>query len=204
MRQVKYVHRRGCLMDAALLARVRALAVRRRLPVLWLFTDAERLPDPCAAAARLPRRISGIVLRHDEAPGRAELAHSLARICRERRLALVIAGDVRLAAHCGAGVHLRGGRWDGPLRRHALVTSSAHGPGELRRAARAGADLVFLSPIFPTESHPGTRVLGAARWAGLARRSAVPVAALGGVDGQTVRRIPLRICHGIGAIGALA
>ena len=258
-------------MDLKLLAWGRA-AMRRHhgngLPTLWLFTDAARLPDPRAAVARLPRHIAGVVLRHDSDPDRAALGHDLARICRSRRLALVVAGDVRLAARLGAGVHLRGGRWPGPLRRPGIVTSSAHNQQDLRRAARNGAHLVFLSPAFATASHPGAPALGACRWALLASRaifanrgndrpdpclttswpgssgptvaapapqgmaqgmprtdwamkpgkrpaapagkgrnaarSALSVAALGGIDGCSIRRLPRSACAAVGAIGALA
>ncbi|HSU05101.1 MAG TPA: thiamine phosphate synthase, partial [Acetobacteraceae bacterium] len=127
-------------------------------PPLWLFTDSRRLPDPCAAVARLPIGLCGVVLRHDGEPGRVKLARRLARICQARRLKLVVAGDARLAARIGAGVHLRGGYWPGPVRpRRGLLTSSAHSVKELRRAAIAGTDAVFLSPVFATASHPDAR-----------------------------------------------
>lgn len=179
---------------------------RTAMPRLWLFTDAVRLPNPRAAVARLPRGRAGVVLRHDSDPWRTALATDLALICRERRLALVVAGDIRLAAAVGAGVHLRGGRRPATTRLPTFVTSSAHTVAELRRAARAGAKLVFLSPAFSTASHPGAPSLGAFRWAGLARRAdrAVPLAALGGVDGRSVRRLPARLCQAVGAIGALS
>jgi len=174
------------------------------LPPLWLFTDARRLADPRETVARLPRGFAGVVLRHDNEPGRAALGRALARICRARRLALVVAGDVRLAAALGAGVHLRGGRWPGLARpRRGPVTSSAHSLPELRRAARAGAALAFLSPAFATASHPGVAAMGPVRWAALARRARLPVLALGGVTGDSVRRLPRRVCRGAGAIGAL-
>ena len=191
-------------MDSKLLALGRALAARYHRPALWLFTDARRLPDPCPAAARLPRGIAGIVFRHDEHSDREALALRLAPICRDRRIVMVVAGDVRLAARCHAGVHLRGGRWPVPLRRSGFLTSSAHHPGDLHRAAVAGVDLVFLSPAFKTASHPDAAGLGAVRWAGLARQARVPVAALGGIDGTTARRLPPQVCRGFGAIGALA
>jgi thiamine-phosphate pyrophosphorylase len=193
-------------MDAGLLAWAHAVAARSgaRLPPLWLFTDSRRLPDPRPAAKRLPRGLAGIVLRHDGEADRSGLGRDLARICRARRLALVVAGDVRLAALLRAGVHLRGGRWPGPGRlRGALITSSAHNMIELRRAGRAGATLVFLSPVFSTPSHPGGPSLGAAVWMRLSRQVAVEVAALGGIDGRTVRRLA-RECRAIGAIAALA
>jgi len=182
------------------------------LPVLWLFTDTKRLPDPRPAAQRLPAGISGIVFRHDEHPDRVSIGRDLRRICRQRRLALVVAGDARLAAALGAGIHLRGGfrpaiggsvsgRF-GRGRRSSLITSSAHDPIQLRRAFRNGANLVFLSPAFPTASHPGEPALGAIRWTAMARRSRVPVIALGGIDGATVGR--LHGCAGIAAISGLA
>ncbi len=192
-------------MDRRLLAW--AFASRRRhptLPRLWLFTDARRLPDPRPAVTRLPIGLAGVVLRHDGEAGRASLGRDLARICRARRLALVVAGDGRLALALGAGLHLRGGRWPGlPRRYRGLHTSSAHGLTDLVRAYRAGADLVFLSPTFPTLSHPDANALGPARWTGLARAARLPVAALGGIDGSNVRRLPRQLCHAVGAIAAL-
>jgi thiamine-phosphate pyrophosphorylase len=196
--------------DTKLIAWGRAAAARhhgfgRRLPIFWLFTDARRLPDPRPAVARLPRGLAGVVLRHDGEPERTALGRDLVRICRSRRLALVVAGDVRLAAALGAGVHLRAGRWPSAVRRcRCLITSSAHGPADLRRARLAGAELAFLSPTFATASHPDALALGPVRWVRWARTASLPVAALGGVDGFSVRRLPLRDCQAVGAIGALA
>jgi thiamine-phosphate pyrophosphorylase len=173
--------------------------------VLWLFTDATRLPDPRVAVAHLPKHLCGVVFRHDDQPHRAALGRDLARLCRARGLALVVAGDTRLAVALGAGIHLRGGRWPSPIRvRGRYITSSVHDHTELRRARRAGADLAFLSPAFATESHPGTAGLGPYRWANQARTARLAVAALGGIDGDSVRRLPARLCLAIGAIGALA
>ncbi len=208
-------------MDHRLVAWARGVKARRggtakrHVPVLWLFTDAVRLPDPLKAVAALPPRLCGVVFRHDGVAGRAALARMVAQRCRGLRVPLVIAGDARLATAVGAGVHLRGGRAaTGPrmramrswLRAKALVTSSAHSRAELRRAWAAGADAVFLSPVLSTQSHPGAPGLGIIRWAALAR--GMPhgrhgaVLALGGIDGKAVYRLP-RWCGGVGAIGAL-
>jgi thiamine-phosphate pyrophosphorylase len=205
---------RGPKMDAKLLAWARAELCRRHrprcFPPLWLFTDARRLVDPRPVVARLPKGLAGVVLRHDGEPERAALGRALARLCRTRRLRLVVAGDSRLAAALGAGMHLRGGRWPAGLpvlahrRRGALLTSSAHSRAELLRAARAGADLAFLSPTFTTKSHPGSAALGPLRWGRLARGAALPVAALGGIGGASIRRLPRFLCRAAGAIEALA
>jgi thiamine-phosphate pyrophosphorylase len=194
------------LTDRALVGWARALAARSGGgPRLWLFTDARRLADPRAAVARLPKGLAGVVLRHDAVAERAALGRDLARLCRARRLTLLVAGDVRLAAALGAGVHLRGGRWPSVLRlRRGMVSSSAHDAADLRRARRAGATLAFLSPVFATASHPGAAGLGPLRWSRLARGAGVAVAALGGIDGRSIRRLALGPCRGVGAIGALS
>ena len=178
----------------------------RRLPVLWLFTDERRLPDPRPVIAALPRGLCGVVFRHDGAVGRAGLARAVARQCRTLAIPLVVAGDARLAAALGAGVHLRGGRQAGSQglkawrNSRALVTSSAHSGTDMRRARTMGADAVFLSPVLPSQSHPGAPALGIIRWAALTR-SAPGSMALGGVTGRVARRLP-RWCDGAGAIGA--
>jgi thiamine-phosphate pyrophosphorylase len=191
-------------MDAKLFAWARGVKARARSgPALWLFTDATRLADPIAAARGLPRGHGGVVLRDDLRPDRRALALALARVCRERRLRLAVAGDWRLAALVGAGVHLRGGRRpQGMPRWLTALTSSAHGKTDLVRARQAAVRQVFLSPVFPTASHPGVRALGPVRW-GLAAPAGGRAGALGGIDGRNVRRLPAK-CRAVGAIAALA
>lgn len=190
-------------MDSRLIRDARAVKRRTRgkFPALWLFSDIDRLPDPLPAIARLPRDIGGVVFRHDNAPNRPELARQVARLCRNLGLTLVIAGDARLAARLGAGYHLRPG--PRPLiKLPRPVTASAHNFTELKQAAHAGADVVFLSPAFATASHPGVPSIGALRWARWAKSSGIPVLALGGMNGPALRRLG-RFCAGAGAIGAL-
>jgi len=198
-------------MDQRLIAWARAVKRRTRSPgpVLWLFTDSSRGGNPLTAAAGLPKSLCGVVFRHDGAPDRAGLGRALARICRARRLVLVVAGDVRLAQALGAGVHLRAGRFPGPqaanLRHRRPISSSAHTIQDITRARIAGADAIFLSPAFPTASHPGAPALGPARWAALAGKYAARghfLLALGGVTGHTAGALPGH-CGGAGAIGAL-
>jgi thiamine-phosphate pyrophosphorylase len=184
---------------------------RRRLPALLLMTDEARLPDPEAAAARLPRG-AGVVLRHyGQAPAqRAALAERLAALCRRRGLILLVAGDARLAFAVGAaGVHLPEGlarfprAWRAFARPGWLVTAAAHGPAALARAARAGADAALLAPVFPTASHPGAPAIGPLRFALWCRAAALPVYALGGIDAARARRLAAGGAAGIAGIGGV-
>lgn len=183
---------------------------RSRCPRLLLVTDPLRLPDPVAAAERLPRG-AAILLRHYDDPRRFALASALAAVARRRHLALLVAGDWRLAARVGAaGLHLpeyqaRRGVLAGALgwqgQRQRLLTVACHSPAALRRAARLGADAALLSPVFATASHPDAATIGAIRFAAWSRRAGLAVVALGGITARSARRLP--DAAGLAAIGGL-
>ena len=58
---------------------------------------------------------------------------------------------------------------------------SCHSAEALDLAARHGARYAFLSPLFPTATHPDVPALGVERFAALAGESPLPVLALGGL-----------------------
>ena len=153
---------------------------RQPPPRLWLMTDERQGETLWKTLERLPRG-GGVVFRYYSTPAdeRRALFGRVRKAARRRGLVLIVAGFERLA---GDGVHNRPGR--------GLRTASAHDLGELKRAERCGAELVFLSPVFPTRSHPGSRTLGRTRFAAIARRARVPVVALGGLDAGKARGLP--------------
>jgi thiamine-phosphate pyrophosphorylase len=188
------------------LARAAArLAVARGnlLPPLVLMTDDERLADPLAAARGLPRG-SMVIVRARQPAHRKRLASAMMTIARGRGLFVLIAGDAALALEVGAdGVHLpeaRIGEAAHLRTRHRLITAAVHSLAGLRKTA--WVDAVFLSPVFPTASHPGRSSLTPVRAALIARAARLPVYALGGVEPANAGR--LSGFSGIAAIGALA
>ena len=68
-----------------------------------------------------------------------------------------------------------------------LVT--VHCLREIAMARRARADAVLLSPVYPTRSHPGAKLLGPSRFRLLAARAKVPVIALGGMSKRGSRAL---------------
>lgn len=182
---------------------------RRNLPALWLLSDEMRLPDPRPALLRLAPG-SGFIFRHYEAGGREVMARELLRLCRERRILFLLAGDWRMAHRIRAGgVHLpehrahqaRAIRTAMP---GAIITAAAHSQRAAQQAFRAGADAVLLSPVFATRSHPGSPILGAVRFAGAVRRAQLPVIALGGLNADNARRLTGSGAAGIAAIAGLS
>lgn len=196
-------------MIATLAKLARRLNSRSRLPPLILMTDAQRLPDPLPVAARLPPGCA-VLLRHYEVVDRLELGRRMARLCRRRRLLLLVAGDVGLAAALRAdGLHLpeglaRSGAIAARLwtrKRGGLLTVAAHSRAALRRAAIQGADAALLSPVFPTASHPGAATLGARRFTRLTRSAGLPVYALGGVTAKRLAALRHSGAAGVATVG---
>jgi len=135
---------------------------------------------------RLPRG-SGFVFRHyhlNYAERRQRYA-VLKRLCRARGHRIVLAAGPAQARRWGAD-----GSYGEARRSPTARLATVHDLAQIGRANRTGAALVLLSPVLPTRSHPGAAPLGAVRFLLLARRAAVPVIALGGMDRRRARRLP--------------
>lgn len=178
-------------------------ARRAALPYLVLMTDDERLPDPLAAVAALPKGAM-VIVRSRDPVRRATLARDILTLSRTRHGFVLIADDPALAVRLDAdGVHLperrarEASHWRA-LHPAWLIGSALH----TWRPPPVQCDFAILSPVFPTRSHPDRGALGAARAAALARSLPLPVYALGGIDDRNARR--LSGFAGIAAIGALA
>ncbi len=162
------------------------------LPDLWLISDARNDAALGHVLARLPRG-SGFIYRHYHLPQgerRARFAELL-HIARRRGHLVVLTGNPRQARRWGAlGAYGEPGALAKGPRLLRLVTS--HSLKELGKARRARADAVLLSPVFPTNSHPGGKSLGPVRFRLLAARAGLPVIALGGMTAQRARRLGQR------------
>ena len=157
------------------------------LPHIWLISDARNDLVLEAALKRLPRG-SGLIYRHYHLSPAARRARFdwLARIARSSGHLVILAGSAKEARAWGAdgayGAARRLARGSKSIRLAAV-----HSLRELALARRA--DAVLLSPVFPTRSHPGGAMLGAVRFLLLARRSRLPVIALGGMNSACARQL---------------
>ncbi len=169
---------------------------RTPVPSLILISDGRNDAALERALARLPCG-SALVFRHYHLP-------EAARRRRFERLK-------RIAHVHGVGIigarTPRGWRVDGSYGTprevagtKGLRLATAHSLAEIGAAVRAKADAVLLSPVFPTRSHPGGRVLGPLRFLLMARRSPIPVIALGGMTRRRAAGLPV---HGWAAIDGL-
>lgn len=159
---------------------------RYPLPRIWLLTD-ERQGDALWPALRALRPGSGVIVRHYSLneTNRRRLFARVGALARYRRLTVILSGPPAKARWWGAD-----GFYSTPDHRSSaglLWAATAHDRSELHRAARRGADLVLLSPLFPTRSHPDGRTIGISAFARIAKRSRLPIIALGGVEAKHQR-----------------
>ncbi len=154
------------------------------------MTDPKRTPQPERIAARLPPGF-GVIFRHFGAKNRLEAGARLARICRQRRLVLLVSADPDLARAIGAdGVHWPEARLSGVRPRHPrwIETASAHSRAAISRAAGLRVDAVIVSSVFGGASPSAGRPIGALAFRILARNAALPVYALGGISAANASR----------------
>jgi len=169
---------------------------RPPIPTLWLMTDERMGDDLFAAIGALPAG-AGIVFRHYATPParRRALFARVARLARRKGLILVRGGTLPLAG--GDGAHGKGRLRPGDIR-----TWPAHSRAQALAGRSAGADALFVSPVYPTRSHPGATALGPLRAAAIGRGLGIPMIALGGMDPARFGRLRRLGFHGWAAIDA--
>ena len=161
------------------------------------MTD-ERMGDSLFAAIDALPRGAGIVFRHHATSSakRRALFEQVARVARRRHLVLIRARAERLGRG-EAGVH-----GNGRLTRPGLRTWPAHSRAQAIAGKRVGADILFVSPVYPTRSHPGGRALGPLKAAEIGRGLGLKLIALGGMDSTRFARVRGLGFHGWAAIDA--
>ncbi len=175
---------------------------------LVVMSDQKRLPRPDQIIAHLPQG-SVFIFRDYALKNREEVAYALRALAKRQRIFFFVAGDMGLACRVNAdGLHVpshllsQPGRIDvcrGRARRW-MISAACHNQVDLLRARDFRADFALLSPVWPTQSHPGERALGLAKLKVLARAADMPVIALGGINLRNMQRLQGRNIQGIAGI----
>lgn len=147
------------------------------LPHQWLIAD-ERLGEELWTALRSLPRGSGVLVLYRDMPKaqRARLLAGLRRLGRVRGLTI--------ADECSG------------------QAARIHDVRELRTAGLRRVRLLFLSPLYPTRSHPDWEPIPRMRAAALARLARALVVALGGMNPRRFRRLDGLGFHGWAGIDA--
>ena len=175
---------------------------KSKIPHLWLFTDDIKTQNFQKFLAKIPQN-SGIVIRNYLSEDRLKIIESIRRNSKRKNLTLLI-GEKSNRIRDISGLHLP--KWyyqKRKINKKQILSISAHGIIDKRRIINSKADLIFLSPIFRTSSHPNSRPLGTIKFGLIARQFSKPVIALGGINKNNIKKLKNLPIEGVAGIDFL-
>jgi thiamine-phosphate pyrophosphorylase len=128
------------------------------------------------------------------------LFRQVAKLAKARGHKLLLADHPIVARQWGAdGAH------DGSAHQsQGIRTVAAHNGRQAARARQIGADLLFVSPVFATRSHPGLRGIGPLGLARIAANQRRRTIALGGMTAKRRKSLSALNIYGWAAIDAFS
>jgi 8-oxo-dGTP diphosphatase len=200
---------------AALAPADRPIMQALRLPQSYIITPTDALPEQfdiwlARVTAAIEKGARLIQLRLPAWPAMQvrEIAARLQPSVVEHGASMLLNGDIDGALELGSGmgVHLTSSQLmelDGrPLPWTQTIGASCHDASQLSHAAGIEADFATLSPVAPTNSHPGASTLGWEQFQRLAENAALPVYALGGMSPSMLDKARENGAQGVAGIGA--
>ena len=209
--QIRWVSLAG-LKDYSFPAANRPILQALALPSYCLITPE---PDDKRSFLQTLERVlqSGVHLLQLRAKtlsdaGYQSLTTEVIKLCRRYGARLLLNTSVDNYVTTDAdGLHLTAQRLmtlsSRPVADDELLSAACHTAEEVAQANRLGVDLIFISPVQATLSHPGTPAIG---WDGLhelCELASMPVYALGGMTLNDIEQAQSYGAQGIAAIRAL-
>ncbi len=176
------------------------------LPHVIFITDRKRAQGAESAISRLPPN-SAVIIRDYDHSEREAYAKDFVQIAHRYDVRALVAGDARLAHKIGAdGFHMPEYQlWQSMPSRHgfSLVTAACKSQKSMCRAAQMGVNMALYSPIFPTRSHQGAKTIGVHKLSRVIAHAPLAVAALGGINAKTIKKLDAINITAIAAIDGL-
>jgi 8-oxo-dGTP diphosphatase len=182
------------------------------LPPLYAITQAGKLGIDTfmlrlRAALQNGVRLVQVREKDMDAASRRRFVEDVIKLCHAHDARVLINSEIGLARETGAdGVHLQTARFmecDTAPVPDMLWAASCHNREELLHAARLNADFAVLSPVLPTQSHPGAPTLGWDGFAAACRDLPMPVYALGGMKVDLLQTAVEHNAHGIAMLSGI-
>ncbi|UCC57266.1 MAG: Nudix family hydrolase [Gammaproteobacteria bacterium] len=183
-----------------------------RLPSLYAITQAGILGvdvfmERLQAALQNGVRLVQVREKDMDAASLRRFTENVIGLCHAHEARVLVNSDVGLAIDTGAdGVHLQTAQFmtrNSPPVTGMLWAASCHNREELLQAVRLGAEFAVLSPVLPTQSHPGAPVLGWEGFAAACRHLPMPVYALGGMKIDLLQTAIGHNAHGIAMLSGI-
>ena len=175
------------------------------LPTLYAISNVQELGEEefmrrLQTALNNGLRLLQLREKHLSRDALRALAQRVVALAHTHGARVLLNAEVELAQQVGVdGVQLTGAQL-AELRERPDVdwcAASCHNVEELRRAEELGCDFALLSPVLPTQSHPGAPHLGWENFAAIAAGASIPVYALGGLALADMETAWRRGAHGV-------
>jgi thiamine monophosphate synthase len=181
-----------------------------------LFTNRRKIFDFEGVIRNLPKNSAIIIREYDLSKNaREDFAREIFTLAKKRSdLKVLIGKDLALAKKLKAdGIHFSD--FDKlPLQilnkksfpKKFILSFSCHSEKSLLNIRKVNADMVFISPIFPTSSHNEAKTLGVRNLAKITTQnknrtySRLPLFALGGLNKENLKLLQRLPLQGFGAI----
>lgn len=132
-------------------------------------------------------------------------------LCRQYKSLVVFNGEVPSASMLALGkldgIHLKSREMlfyrSRPVSSRLLLSVACHNVPELEHARRLQVDLILLSPVLKTNSHPNATPLGWAKFSEMVKAFSTPIYALGGMQPNMLKIAKENAAQGIAMCSAL-
>ncbi len=189
----------------------RAIIRRLQLPAQFMITG--KFENQTDFLQRLQQSLqNGIRLVQLRAKGLAtdeliQLSGAAHPLCQQYGASLLVNTDKETISQCSCdGLHLTSQQLHQyphrPVNAQMFLSASCHTEDDLRHATLLQADLLLLSPVKPTTSHPGEPGIGWDKFEQMIKSVSTPVYALGGMSADDIDEAQQRGAQGVAAISS--
>ena len=175
-----------------------------KIPYVWFLTDSIKTKTPLETSRKLPAN-SGILIRSYNIQNKDIIIKNIINLKKRKLHTVLVSG--RHKSHSNVdGVHLPSWLNSSFFINKKLISMSAHGARDIRKSINIKADIIFISPIFDTTSHPESKNIGVIKLGLMAKLFKKPIVALGGINNNNISRLkglPIIGCAGIDVFNTL-
>lgn len=161
------------------------------LPELYMMTgkfdDHEDFKNKLTGALSQSNKVVQFRQKNIENSEYLALAKLAESVCSQFNSLLLLSTTIGIFNQADAGgIHLNSQvlfEFDNrPVAKHHLLSVSCHNLDEMKQAEKLGADILLLSPVKATASHPELEAIGWQQFMQMIKRVKCPVYALGGMQ----------------------
>jgi len=188
---------------------IRALQLPDRYMITGQFSDLNDFQQTLERALQNGIRLVQLRAKHiTDSNQFIQLAALAKEACASHGAQLLLNTSIELFSKCDAhGLHLSShalsAQVERPVGEQFLLSASCHNAQQVQHARALAADIILLSPVKPTSSHPGVPGIGWDEFSRLTRLANCPLYALGGMQPSDITQARCAGAQGIAAISAL-